>query len=147
MVNQRVMLVFGPGTPVSGIGHARIHKPIAPRDLRRFSAKQASVSCHGSDYTFLRDDTFSGLPRKSVSHQGPLSKCSRNPRVPQHLYLNCDTSVCRSHAIRDNSSAAALALLAPSVVLRAACATPLTFCAISVEPLAASVTLRLISPV
>ena len=53
-------------------------------------------------------------------------------------YLNCDTSFCRSSAILDSSSAELLVLLAPSVVLRAAWATPVMFWAISLLPLAAS---------
>jgi hypothetical protein len=61
--------------------------------------------------------------------------------------LNCDTNFCKSSAILDSSSAELLVLLAPSVVLRAAWATPVMFWAISLLPCAASATLRLISPV
>jgi hypothetical protein len=49
--------------------------------------------------------------------------------------------------MRVSSSADRFVSLAPSVVLRAACATPETFWAISLLPWAASATLRLISPV
>src|SRR5262249_50843299 len=62
-------------------------------------------------------------------------------------YLNWATNFCRSKAILANSSAELLVLLAPSVVLRAAWATPVMFWAISLLPCAASPTLRLISPV
>src|SRR5262249_39087340 len=55
------------------------------------------------------------------------------PRCPDQ-YLNCDTSFCKSSAMRDNSSAELLVLVAPSVVLRAAWATPVMFWAISLLP-------------
>ena len=56
-------------------------------------------------------------------------------------------SFCRLTAIVENYVAAVLVSAAPREVLSAAVATPLMLLAISVLPLAASVTLRLISPV
>ena len=60
------------------------------------------------------------------------------PNYSLRQYLNCDTSFCRSTAIWTARRPSSWCSLAPSVVLRAAWATPVMFWAISLLPLAAS---------
>src|SRR5262249_26984953 len=84
--------------------------------------------------------------RTHVFGDRPQHVCG-SARSSRAQYLNLPTKFCRSQAIRDSSSADVRVLHAPSVVPRAAWATPVIFWAISLQALAAYATLRLISAV